>query len=113
MTTDYIIPTKKSPVFSAVCTDFGTIETGMYKMWNIKKEGIINQVGDTFASNFMDSVNRLHEWIKENYDYVNKLSGKIVFRIESIDGSLDKYGDVNYTTVYTITAAKAKKYLLA
>ena len=109
---DYITPTKGRPVFNANCTAFGTIETGMYKHWNVKKEGVINQVGATFACNFADAVNLLHEWIKENAEYVNEYPAKISFNIEVIDGSIDKYGDVNYLKVYSITAAKAKKYLL-
>lgn len=112
MGTDYIIPTKKNPVFIAVCTDFGYIETGMYKNWNIKKEGIINQVGDTFACDYAYAIQRIHEWIKEDPAYIKSLGNKIVFRIECVDGTLDRFNDVIYKTVYFLTATKAKKYLL-
>lgn len=114
MTTDYIIPTKKNPVFTAVCNDFGYIEESIYKMWNIRIVGVenpTNACGCTFACNYMDAVQNLHEWIKENREYVKGLSN-ITFRIEAVDGSVDKWGDVIYKTVYSITAAKAKKYLL-
>lgn len=108
MTTDYIIPTKKSPVFTAVCEDFGYIEESIYKMWNIKKEGIINHVGWTFACDYSTAVNNLHEWMKENADYVRRCKN-IKFKIMVVDGSYDKWGDVITKEVYSITSVKARK----
>lgn len=112
MESNYCYPTTKHPVFTVYCTAFGYIETGMYKNWNVKKEGIINMVGDTFACNYKDAIRMLHEWIEEEGEYVKGLKGDNKFVIDVIDGSLDKYGDVKHTAVYTISAAKAKKYLL-
>ena len=111
MPQDYIIPTKKNPVFTAVCTDFGYIEKRMYKNWRIFKEGIINQNGDTFALTYFDAVRYLHEWVQEHDTYVRECKN-VKFRIEMIDGSLDRFGDVIYQEVYCITASKAKKVQL-
>lgn len=111
MESNYCTPSKQYPVFTATCEDFGTIEESIYKMWNIKKEGVINQVGTTFALNYVDAINNLHEWIKENADYVKRLKN-INFVINAIDGSLNKWGEVVETKVYSINSSKAKKYLL-
>jgi len=108
---DYIIPTKQYPVFKATCTAFGYIETGMYKQWNIKNE-TTNLVGDTFALNFMDAVRMLHEWIKENEEYVVNYNHKCRFLIEIMDGNVDKFGDPIEREVYSIDWYKVKKYII-
>lgn len=111
MTTDSITPTKKNPVFTAVCEDFGYIEESMYKQWNIKKEGTINSWGYTFALTYFDAVKNLHEWIQENSEYVKGLKN-IKFKIEMVDGSYNEWGEVIYKEVYSITSAKARKVQL-
>ena len=105
---EYIIPTKKNPVFSASCDWFGRIEENFYKMWNIPG---INLVGNTFSTDFADAVTRLHEWIKENKHVLNEYP-KSKFTIDVIDGSFNKFGDYSSKVVYTISAAKAKKYII-
>lgn len=105
----YIIPTKERPVFIAVNTYFGYIETNMYKMWKVR-----NNVGCTFAVKFADAVNFLHEWIKENKDIVLE-NPNCKYYIEVVDGSVKDYGDdyeVIYKKVYEISASKAIKYLI-
>ena len=111
MATDYIIPTKQSPVFTAYCEDFGTIEASIYKDWNIKKVDVCSMVGSTFALHYHDAVINLHEWIKENADYVKGLK-KINFVISEVDGSMNGWGEVKYKPVYSINPIKARKYLL-
>ena len=103
---DYIIPTKTEPVFSAECDYFGTID-GMYKDWLITS---INVCGSTFGINFTDSVTSLHIWLQDNPDVI-KMYPKAKFSIDVIDGSL-KNGEYVRKTVYSITASKAKKYVL-
>lgn len=107
---DYCIPTKQYPVFRATCTAFGSIETGLYKMWNVKTEEY-NMVGDTFACNFTDAVNFLHEWLKENKEDVDQLNHKTRFYITIIDGSINKYQEVIEREVYSIDWFKVKKYI--
>lgn len=105
-TTDYIIPTKNRPVFTAHCDYFGRIDGVItYKDWTIGDIG-----GDTFATSFKDAVNYLHEWIEENKWCIEEYP-KCKFIIEMIDGSLDKRRDIIYKNVYTISASKAKKLL--
>ena len=111
MATDYIIPTRKNPVFTAVCEDFGYIESTMHKQWNIRKEGVINHIGNTFALTYFDAVRYLHEWIQENSEYVKGLKN-IKFKIEMVDGSFNEYAEVTYKEVYSITSAKARKVQL-
>lgn len=113
MSDNYVIPTKKSPVFTAYCTAFGTIERGLYKQWNIKEQGKINQVGDTCALDYIDAVNFLHEWIKDEVDSrFIKENPSCKFCIKVIDGKLNKWDEVVEVKVYEISAAKAKKYIL-
>jgi len=59
---EYIIPTKERPVFKALCSDFGYIERGIYKDWNIVSDKY-NCVGSTFALNLTDAITALHQYI--------------------------------------------------
>lgn len=100
----YIIPTKENPVFLAECDYFGYID-GIYK-----RHLVGNCVSDTFGIDFTKSVNDLHEWIKESEavtDYP-----KCKFNLYVKDGTLDKDGDSIMKKVYTISASKAKRFLL-
>ena len=104
---EFIIPTKKAPVFAAWCTAFGNLETGVYKNASVN-----NCSYDVFGTTFIKAVNDLHQWITEN-EYVVTENPKCSFIIEIIDGTLDKYGeDAKRTKVYSISAAKAKKLIL-
>ena len=106
-TTDYIIPTKESPVFVAVCSYFGYLYRGMYKMNKVR-----NSVCDTWAVNYMDAVNELHEAIKANPHWVNE-NPDCNFTIYAMDGSWeDRHDQAKLVKVYEISAKKAKKYIL-
>ena len=104
-TSNYITPTKKNILFKAECDYFGYIENTIYKDMLIG-----NCVTSTFATSYIDAVNMLHEWIKEN-DWVKKEYPKAKFNIYSVDGSLDKNGERLDKKVYTISASKAKKFI--
>jgi hypothetical protein len=103
--TDRIRPTKESPIFIATCDYFGRIEAGPYKDFEVG-----DCRGRTFGTNYAKAVNDLHEWIKENSWAVCEYP-KCKFTIEMVDGSIehDQYAS---QVVYTISAAKAKKFLL-
>jgi len=80
----YITPTKENPVFKAECDWFGFIETGLYKDWFLEE---VNIVGATFALSFADAVNKLHEWISENYEVLTDFP-KCKFTILMMDGTV-------------------------
>ncbi len=108
---EYIILTKDNPIFIAECDYFGNIEETMYKDWLIEE---LNLVGRTFATNFAHAVNKLHEWIIEaNEEWgVLKEYPKCKFNIWVVDGAVIKNGQDVRKKVYSISASKAKKYLL-
>ncbi len=108
--TDFITPTKERPIFKALNTYFGYIETGVYKDWEIN-DGTNYIGGRTFALSFADAVNRLHDWIKEN-QWALDSQYKASFEIYVFYGDLDKYGSPVDQKVYSISASKAKKFLL-
>lgn len=108
----YIIPTKESPVFTAVCDWFGYIEDSPYKDYFIEMNGATGGcVGRTFATRYADAITRLHEWIVENKQVLEDWP-KCKFEIRAVDGSYDKWEQVQDKVVYTITASKARKYLI-
>lgn len=106
MSNSTITPTKKNPTFTASCTYFGAIENGSYKNTEVN-----NSTTDTFAISFAEAVTELHNWIKLN-DWAVLENPKCKFEIYSIDGTLDKWGETKRVKVYSISAAKAKKYIL-
>lgn len=103
-TSNYIIPTKKYPVYIAECDYFGYIETSYYKNSNVN-----GSICSTFELRYKDAVNKLHEWIIEGKDILNEYP-KCKFNIYLVDGTMDKYG-TKRKKVYTISAVKAKKLL--
>ena len=104
-TKEYITPTKENPIFIASCDHFGNI-AGPYKDWRI--EGVC--CGDTFAVTFAGAINDLHEWLKENRDLLDEFP-KSKFEIYVVDGTV-KGGEFVDKKVYSISASKAKKYLI-
>lgn len=106
MSNEFIIPTKSNPIFKAECDYFGYIETNVYKDALMR-----NNTTSVFEISFMDSVNELHKWIKEN-EYILNEYPKCKFNIYAVDGSCDKFGEYVMKKVYTISATKAKKYLI-
>ena len=108
-TNNYIQIKKGSKVFIACNDYFGFFGSGIYKMWNVKN-GENSHYGETFALNFKEAVNMLHEYIQEN-EYMIKEYPKTKYSIYMIDGTMNKYGEVNFKEVYSITTAKAKKLL--
>ena len=99
-----ITPTKENPVFAADCSVFGYID-GPFKRSTINNCGIY-----TFALDFTNAINDLHEWIKScEKDLLEEK--KCSFSIYLVDGSLDKYGEIKLNKVYTISSKKAKALL--
>lgn len=111
-TTDYIIPTKESPVFTAECDYFGFIENNLYKFHLIEcPNWDSDSICTTFALYYHDAIVNLHEWLKEHKEYVTK-EPKAKFHIRMRDGSWDsKLNQAKETTVYSISAKKAKDLL--
>ena len=105
MSKETIIPTKENPTFIATCSNFGSI-TGQYKATEVNGCEM-----DTFGINFVDTINDLHQWIKENQWCIEE-SPKCKFEIYAVDGSVDKHGEAKWSKLYTISASKAKKYIL-
>lgn len=101
----YITSTKERPIFKAVCHDFGYIERGLYKEWNIITEKY-DMIGSTFALQLTDAITALHEFIAE-YDGITK---KSKFEILMCDGSLNQYGDPLEIKAYSINYNKAKLF---
>lgn len=101
----YITPTTKDPVFSAYCSVFGSIETNYYKDYMVNF-----CIGSTFATNYIDAVNNLHQWIKENRDFVIK--NKASFELSLINGNIDKYGDILHTKIYKLSFKTIKSLIL-
>ena len=97
-------------VFMACNDYFGYFGSGMYKDWSVMN-GNCNHGGETFAVTYADAVNMLHEYLKENEEWIVKEYPKTKYSILMVDGSVDKYGELKHTEVYSITTAKAKKLL--
>lgn len=102
---EYVIPTKERPIFKALCSDFGYIESGIYKDWSIVSDKY-NCIGLTFALNLTDAITALHKFIAE-YPNINK---KSKFEIFMCDGTTDKYGEHIQILAYSITFKKAKLF---
>lgn len=110
-TTEYIIPTKESPVFTAECDWFGFIEGNFYKRFLITEPDGGQSCGDTFAIRYHDAIVRLHEWIQENNQVLDEWP-KAKFTIRLVDGSWDpRLNQRKDRVVYTISAKKAKELL--
>ena len=103
---EYITPTKERPVFTAHNDYYGYLETNLYKDWSIN-----DLCGSTFALSYADAIRMLHEYIIETKDEITDLPIS-KYEIMVIDGKLDKHGEPIRKTVYSISTAKAKKYLL-
>jgi len=103
MENDFIIPTKKHPIFVAECDYFGYIECSVYKRSLV--DGVCNYA--TFETDFSRAVNLLHEELKDGVWCMDFPKAK--FTIYSVDGSKDKYGNAKMNVVYAISASKAKK----
>lgn len=111
METDYITPSADCLVFSAANDYFGYIEDSLYKQYAFPSPDGCTYVGCTFATSFASAVNRLHEWIVE-HPYIIDNYPKSKFVIEYMDGTISKNNDPLRVEVYSITARKAKKFLL-
>lgn len=107
---DYITPTKERPIFVAVNDWFGYIEVGLWKEYAVETEEGCRSVGRTFALHFMEGINDLHQWIIDNPEVVKEYP-KCSFKLYEINGEL-KNGEVVKNHVYTISASRARKYLI-
>lgn len=105
---DYIIPTKKNPVYSAN-NGFGPIEIRFYKDFQVEdKTGNCYTIGATIGTSYSGAVQALHEWLESNIDwYKDENQGVSLFEI---DGSHDKWGDVKWTKVYHLSASQVRKF---
>ena len=104
---EYITPTKQSPVFTAYSDYFGVLERSTYK-----RALISDCTYCVFATSYIDAVNELHEWIKNDYEWMAKeIKSNHKFEIYIMDGSVDKYGDAIQKSVYSISIAKCKKLI--
>ena len=103
---DYIIPTKKEPIFKAMNDYFGYLENGIYK--NALFTDCLTSV---FALTYSEAITRLHEYIIENPHLVDEMP-KSKWEITVLDGTFDKHGERVAKVVYSISSAKAKKYIL-
>tara|TARA_R110000772_G_scaffold153261_1_gene264256 strand:- start:22797 stop:23138 length:342 start_codon:yes stop_codon:yes gene_type:complete len=104
-TSTTITPTKSNPVFIAENDYFGYIDPSMYK------DGFCGNCSfKIFAIYYASAINNIHQFIQLN-DHLIQNFPKSKYNIYMIDGSLDKNGDTIYKKVYTISSAKAKKYL--
>lgn len=101
----YIVPTRKNPLFQATCSYFGTIETNVYK-----NALIGNTTTSVFACSYVEAITELHNWIETNWWCIDE-NPKCKFEIMMLDGSVDKYGEIERRAVYTISARKAGKLL--
>lgn len=103
----FITPTKESPVFRVMDMYTGfTITEVSYKCWMMDTHrGKLG--GETSAIDLLYAIEIVHNYFKENYENMNK--GRRV-AIEMVDGSLDKYGEAQYTKCYTLSFAQAKKF---
>lgn len=111
MNEEFITPTPEHPVFTATCDYFGYIEESPYKRYAVETPDNCTHLGTTFATSFADAVTRLHEWIAEHPHIVRDYP-KCKFTIECVNGSFTKYNELAYEVVYSITAKKAKRFLL-
>ncbi len=94
--------------FLAECDYFGYIE-GSFKDVEVQEsENIL--IMHPFEYNFTRAIADLHEFII-NDDMINEFP-KAKWNIYLVDGSMNDYGDINRSKVYSISSAKAKKLLL-
>ena len=109
---DYIIPTKKSPVFTAENDWFGFIESSLWKQHLVEGPDDLGSLGNTWATNYLDALRYLHEWIQENTFILDEYP-KAKFTIRLVDGSWNhKLNQKKEEIVYTISARKAKRLLI-
>ncbi len=108
-TSEYITPTKESPVFVAECDWFGFIE-GIYKDFLIETENV-SSCGQTFGIHYDKAITDLHTWIKENPKVLEDYP-KCKFNLYLVDGSYDSKTDRRKEQkIYTISAKNAKRFL--
>lgn len=105
---DYIKPTKDNPIFKCYNDYSGYIEDSIYKEWVIHEEDVWI-VGSTFATDLSGAIVKLHDYIKEHKEWI-KSSSK--FTIVMVDGSLNRYGEVNEKKCYSISMKQAKEFKL-
>ena len=105
----FITPTEQNPIFMAAHSDFGYIETTLYKQWEIKRKSTYIG-GYTFALNFKDAVNLLHEYIQANRWLLDGYP-TATFEIYIFKGQINKWDETVLKKVYSITAKKAKELL--
>lgn len=105
---EYIKPTKDNPIFKCYNDYFGYIEDTIYKDWEIH-EGDLWIVGRTFAINLSNAILKLHDYIKEHQEYIEANSK---FTIVMVDGTLNKYGEINEKKCYSISMKQAKQFKL-
>lgn len=102
ITTDYITPTKENPIFRAICSDFGYIEDNQYKKYET-----LSRIGNTFHIYFDKAIEKLFGFIREyKGNYVIKNNTK--FEIEMIWGEEDKYQNILYKKVFSISGKQLK-----
>jgi len=115
ITTSSITPSTDNLIFVVDHDWFGYIDDSpenfcSYKPYEVRLKEYTS-CGYTFAISYEEAILKLHAWIRENKEILNKYP-KGVFTIHSIDGSYDTKRDrTKLTKVYSISAAKAKKYL--
>tara|TARA_R110000822_G_C15045817_1_gene465858 strand:+ start:333 stop:617 length:285 start_codon:yes stop_codon:yes gene_type:complete len=91
-------------IFARERNYFGAIDRGMYKSVDVGGDC----VAEPFSYNFTEAIVELHELVKD-WDF--KTYPKMKFELYTIDGT-DNYGELKITSIYTLTAAKAKKFIL-
>ena len=105
---DYIHPTKENPIFKCWNNYLGYIENTIYKEWEIH-EGEVLVVGSTFETNLSRAIVKLHDYIRE---YQEDIEPKSSFTILMVNGSFNKYGEINETKCYSISMKQAKQFKL-
>jgi hypothetical protein len=108
MESEYINPTKESPIFKCYNDWFGYIEESFYKAYQIKTEKHWT-VGSTFALRLEDAINNLFSYIKEHREDIEP---KSKFTIVMVDGTTDKYDDTREIKCYSISMKQAKQFKL-
>lgn len=104
---EYIIPTNDNPIFKAEDDHSGWIDRNMYK------DALIGDIcTSVFATSYEDAILSLHNWIRENKEYIMSQPLKAKYSILSTVGKLNKHDEVEYYNVYSITNRRARKYLL-
>lgn len=101
-----IIPTKNNVVFTAECSHFGSIESNRYKKVSIGN----NNHTSTFALSYRGAIEKLHDWVYNDKEYLISAFPKASFHIYALDGTLDKDGNAIFKKVYTLKVSTIKKY---